>query len=148
MEFHIVLIGLASVLTYLWWGLVHNMPGVLARILPRGLTYGFGAGWLILGLFSAFAAAYVLREPEAMLRAFVSGYVGLWLMLATMAGMRGSEGYEQMLRRVMLMMILLMGVIIASLHAPNPQVMALLNLLLVTGGFWITTNYLRTLDRR
>ncbi len=148
MFYHIVLIALLAALTYFWWGLIHSAPGMLQRLLPRGLVLGFGTVWFAVGTFSAFAAAYVLQEPDAMLHSFVSGYVGLWFVLATSVGMRGSYEDEQMLRRVLMMMVLMTGVIMASLHVRDPQEMAVLNLFLITGGFWLTTNYLHTRDRR
>lgn len=145
--YHIVLVGLACVLLLLSWNLVHYSPRVLSMILPRALTFGIGLGLFVLAIFSAFTAAHVLREPLVMLQSFVQGYVGLWFMLATTAGLRGSYSDEQMLRRLFAMMALVMTVIIASLYIGDSRLLAIVNLLLIGAGLWITTNYLRFLDR-
>jgi hypothetical protein len=68
-------------------------------------------------------------------------------MLATSAGARGSEQDMQFLRRLFLMVGMVLLTIIAALYTPDMQSMAILNLLLITGGFWVVTNYLRLLDR-
>ena len=144
--FHIVLVLLATLVLILARQLVQSSPPVLSMVLPRKLTFGIGLGFFVLAIFNAFAAAHVLREPLTMLESFVQGYVGLWFMLATTSAMRGSERDDQMLRRLFTMMALVMAVIITSMYVKDQHVMAMLNLVLVTGGFWITTNYLRFLD--
>lgn len=145
--YHIVLVGLASLLLLLSWNLVRFSPRILSMILPRAITFGVGLGLFVIAIFSAFAAASVLKEPLVMLQSFVQGYVGLWLMLATTAGMRGSYSDHQMLLRLFGMMALVMAVIIASLYIGDDRILAGVNLLLVGAGFWVTTNYLRFLDR-
>lgn len=145
--FLIVVVALALALTGLMWLLVHSAPTVLSMVLPRKFTYCFGVGMLLIAIFAAFCAAYVLRDAGAMLGCFVQGYVGLWFMLATSSNARGSEVDRQMMKRLFLMLGILIGVMIAALYAPNTQMLAVLNLTLVTAGFWVTTNYLRFLDR-
>lgn len=145
--YHIVLVGLASLLLFLSWKLVNYSPRVLSMILPRALTFSIGLGLFVLAIFSAFAAASVLKEPLVMLQCFVQGYVGLWLMLATTAGMRGSYSDDQMLKRLFGMMALVMTIIIASLYIGDARLLAMVNLILIGGGLWITTNYLRFIDR-
>jgi hypothetical protein len=145
--FHIVLIALAGLLLILAWSLVQSAPPVLSMVLPRRLTYSIGLGFFIVAIFCAYLAAYALRDPMDMLHCFVQGYVGLWFMLATSAGHRGSEGDAQMLRRLFIMLGLMTGSITLSLYLRSDQAMATLNLALITGGFWVTTNYFRFLDR-
>jgi len=145
--FHVIVIILTALLTILSWFLVQSAPRVLSMVLPRTLTFAIGTLFFVLALFSAFTAAYILRDPTGMLHSFVQVFVGLWFMLATSSGMRGSHEDDQMLRRLFLMIGILMAVIIASLYVPNHQALASLNLLLVAGGFWVTTNYLRLIDR-
>ncbi len=145
--YHIVLVGLATLLLLLSWNLVRFSPRVLAMLLPRAVTFGVGLGLFVIAIFSAFAAASVLKEPLVMLQCFVQGYVGLWFMLATTAGMRGSYSDHQMLIRLFGMMALVMAVIISSLYIGDARILAGVNLMLIAAGFWITTNYLRFLDR-
>jgi hypothetical protein len=145
--FLVIVVILAAALAVLGWFLVQSAPRVLSMVLPRTLTFAIGVFFFILSLLSAFIAAYVLREPETMLHSFVQVFVGLWFMLATTSGMRGSREDDQFLYRVFLMVSILMGVIIASLYAPNNQALAALQLVLIAAGFWVTTNYLRLIDR-
>jgi hypothetical protein len=146
--FHIILILIAFALGLAWWNLVHSAPRVLSMILPRSLTWAIGTGFLVVAIFSAFAAAHVLRDPEDMLGSFVTGYVGLWFILATSSGMRGSREDQELMRRLALMIGMVVGVIIASLYVHDPRLMALLNLALVASGFAVTQNYLRSTDGR
>jgi hypothetical protein len=138
---------LAAALVYMYWNLVHCAPLVLSRLLPRGITYVGGISFFIFAVFSAYLAAHGLREPDTMLHCFLQGFVGLWFALATTAAARGSEGDEVMLRRLFGMMSLLMLSIIASLYVYDPRLMASINLMLIAGGFWLTTNYFQYLDR-
>jgi hypothetical protein len=146
--YHIVLIACIFALTLGWWRLIHSTPGTLGRLLSHRFLFIFGASYFFIGIFCAFYAAYGMKEPQVMLRCLVSGYVGLWFMLSPSSGARGSEDDEQMLRRLVLMLALLFTLMIASVHVYDQQVMALLNLLLVTGGFWVLTNYLWSVDHR
>jgi hypothetical protein len=145
--YHIGLICLSGTLLALLWLLVHSSPRTLSMVLPPRLTFGIGIGLFILALFSAFAAAHVMREPIVMLESFVQGGVGLWLMLATSASARGSYQDEQFLVRLFAMMAVVMGVIISSLYLGDARLMAFMNLILVAVGYLITRNFLRFLDR-
>ena len=145
--YHIVVIGLAAVLVFLWWNLIQSSPRVLSMIMPPKLTYGVGLVFFVLAMFLAFADAYVLKDAGLMLESFVMVYAGLWLMLASSSGARGSYGDEQMLRRVFLMMGLLTLVTICFLYVRSAQMVAVLNLVLVTAGFCVATEYMRHLDR-
>jgi hypothetical protein len=143
----IVLILLTLVLSYLAWQLVHCSPRVLSLILPRALTIAIGMFLFVLGIFVAFLSAEFARNPSGVLGGFVQVYAGLWFMLATSAGMRGAESDERMLRRLFVMIGLAMGTLIGALYLPETRAIAVLNLMLITSGFWITTNYLHQLDR-
>src|SRR5262249_52884354 len=125
--FLIVLIFLTASLTFLAWHLVHSSPPVLARLLPRGLTQGVGMFLFFMGLFAAYLDAMV-RNPHGLMGAFIQTYVGLWFMLATSAGMRGSESDESMLRRLFLMIGMAMGILIAMLYLPHYRVVSVLDL--------------------
>ena len=116
-------------------------------ILPARLTFCIGAGFFIIGLFLAFASAYVLRSPHGILTSLVEVYVGLWFMLATSSAMRGSDSDERMMRRIFVMIGMVTAAIVAILYVGDQRSVAVVNLLLVTAGFWVTTNYLQQLDR-
>ena len=145
--YHVVLILLLLCLTGMVWTLVQSSPRILSMVLPKRLTFAVGTGLLVLGVFSAFASAFVLQDPGAMLGSFVQTYAGLWFMLAISSGARGSYDDEQMLKRLFLMMILMLGSIVGTLYVGEARGVAVLHLMLITGGFWITANYLRYLDR-
>jgi hypothetical protein len=145
--YYIVLILLAAVLFMLAWLLVQSAPRVLSRILPPGLAFGIGLGLFVMALFCAFWAAFVMRSPDSVLGCFVQVFVGLWFMLSTSAGMRGSEEDQQMLKRLFGLVGAIQLFILATLFVPDPQLIASFNLLMVTAGFWIMANYLQLLDR-
>jgi hypothetical protein len=144
--YHIVLILLAAALSFLAWHLVHYAPSVLSRILPPGLTFGIGAGLLVMGAFGAFVSALGM-SPEGILGSFVQVYAGLWFMLATSAGQRGSESDEEMLKRLFAMVGLIMAMVFGTLYVRDQQLVAVIFLLVIASGFWVTTNYLQQLDR-
>jgi hypothetical protein len=144
--YHIVLILLTGALLFMSWHLVHASPSVLGRILPSGLTFGIGIFIFIFGTFIAYCSAYG-GDPGGVLGSFVQVIVGLWFMLSTTSGMRGSDGDERMLKRLFIMIGLVMAMMIGMLYMPNPYYVSVLDLLLVTGGFWVVMNYFRDLDR-
>jgi hypothetical protein len=145
--FHIVLILLVAVLTCMGWFLVHSAPRALSMILPPRLTFGIGAAFFVVGLFLAFTSAYVLKSPDGILTSLVQMYVGLWFMLATSAGARGSDDDERMMRRIFVMIGIVTAAIVGMLYVHDHRSLAVLNLILVTAGFWVTTNYLEQLHR-
>ena len=126
--------------------MVHFSPRVLSMILPRRLAYGVGLVLFFFGITSAYMSAYG-HDVAGLIGSLLMTYVGLWWMLAPSSGARGSYADEQMLRRVFGMMGLLMLTLIAMVYVPNPKLIATITLLLVTGGFWLTTNYFSFLDR-
>lgn len=135
----VVLLGIA-------WLLVHNTPRILSLVLPSWFTLIFGATIFVLFVFVAFLAAYVLHDPIRMAICLVKVNVGLWFMMASTSGMRGSDEDKQFVRRVFIMLGLLVFTIVGSIYITDYRAMAIINLLLVTCGFWVTTNYLRLLD--
>jgi thiol:disulfide interchange protein len=54
---------------------------------------------------------------------------------------------EQLIRRIFVMMALLMAVLIATFYLGESRLVAVANLMLVAAGFWLTTSYLRDVDR-
>ncbi len=143
----LVLVLLALALSGLVWQLVHSAPPVLSRVLPRGLTLGIGGTLFVVGIWSAFTAAHYTYDAAGILFAMVQMYCGLWFMLAPSAGMRGSESDERFLRRLFAMIGIIMAALIGSMYLSDPQASSLLQLLMITGGFWVTMNYLRLTDR-
>jgi hypothetical protein len=141
--YHLVLIGLVIALAVMGWQLVLSAPRVLSMILPSNLTFGFGALLLIFGAFNAFGEAFALQRPEAVLRSFVSIFVGLYFMFATSSGLRGSPTDDEMVKRVMAMTALMFLVIVASLYVSDPRLVALMNLGLVAAGFVATQTFMR-----
>src|SRR5256885_1940177 len=97
--YHVVFLFLVLALTFAGWGLVMSAPRVLAMILPRKLTIAIGITLLVLGSVGAFASAEI-GEPENIIYSILQVYMGLWWILATSAGVRGSYQDEQMLRRL------------------------------------------------
>ena len=141
--YHLVLIVLVITLAFMGWQLVLSAPRVLSMILPSNLTFGFGAFFFIMGAFNAFGEAFAFQSPEAMLRSFVSVFVGLYFMFAASSGLRGSATDDEMVKRVKAMTALLFVVIVASLYVGDPRIVALMNLGLVGAGFWATQSFLR-----
>jgi len=101
----------------------------------------------VVGIWSAFTAAHYTYDAAGILFAMVQMYCGLWFMLAPSAGMRGSESDERFLRRLFAMIGIIMAALIGSMYLSDPQASSLLQLLMITGGFWVTMNYLRLTDR-
>jgi hypothetical protein len=128
--------------------LIHSAPRSLSFLLPARLSFAVGLFFFTLAIFAGFLAAYVLRSPSGVFSCFIQMYVGLWFMLASSAAARGSYDDEQMLKRIFVMIGLLMTAIIGCMYvSPQVHAIAILQLLLVTAGFWVTTNYFQLLDR-
>ncbi len=146
--FHVVLISLTITIGILGWFLAHAAPGLLSRILPAGLAIGLGTALVFLGAFGAFLDSYYLRDPRGILGSFVIIIVGFWFILAPTAHLRGTYYDEQMLRRLFGMLAVVFATIIGSLYIRADEVMALLSLIMITSGFWLTTNFFRHLDNK
>lgn len=139
--YHVFLIALALTVALGFWNLVHFAPRVLARIFPKTLLFVVGGGFFSIAIFSAYIASWEMREPETVIGAFVQAFVGLWFMLIASADNRGTHEDEMFLRRLFAMVLLMMGVILASLYISSYQVMASLNLVLVAAGFFFVTRF-------
>ncbi len=146
--FHLVELAILFTLGLGWWCLVHYAPRSLSLIMPRRFAAIVGGFLFVIGVFAAFAAAWVQKSPDNVLGSFVTAQVGLWFMLAPSAAERGSYEDREVMRRVALMLALASLVIIGALYLRDARHMAVLNLVLITSGFWVTTNYLRRRDGR
>jgi hypothetical protein len=138
--YHIVLIALIFALSLGIWNLVHAAPMSVAYFLPRRLTFYVGAFLFLFGIFFAFLSAYPLQNAPGMIGCFVQAYIGLWLLLAH------HRGDEQTIRQVFLMVGTLLLTIVAIYYVQDPRGIALLSLIMVASGYWLTVKYLRFLD--
>src|SRR5262249_12431187 len=130
--FHIVLLTIVITLCVLAWLLVNSAPRVLSLILPARLTFILGATLFTMGLFAAFSAPLALGGSCLILGCFIQSFVGLWLIFAGSAGLRGDPDYDEVTRKVGIMLGLLVAVIVAVFYFPNVHAVAILNLGLVT----------------
>jgi hypothetical protein len=144
--YHVVLVMLAFAIGVLGWYLVHSAPPIVSRILPGTLTFAIGAFLSLFGAFGGFLQGYYFRDGEGLVGCLVMIVVGLWFMLAPSSHNRGSYRDTLMLRKIFTLLALVFAVIIGSLYIPQDRVMAIVNLVVVTIAFWITTSYLRQVD--
>lgn len=140
--YHLVLLFIVGVMASLGWMLVCSAPRILSLYLPSRLTFGVGAGFFTFAVFSAFIAAFALREPVAMLDSFISVIVGVWFMFAASAGLRGSAGHDDLMNRVAKMLALLVALIVTTLYVNDPRIVSLLSLALVAVGYLVGRDYL------
>jgi hypothetical protein len=118
--------------------MMNSAPRVLSMILPTRLTFILGATLFTMGLFAAFCAALALGDSGLILGCFMQSFVGLWLIFASSAGLRGNAEYDQITRKVGIMMAVLVGLIVAVFYLPDMHAVAILNLGLVTAGVVLT----------
>jgi hypothetical protein len=137
---------LAMNLLLMGWILVHSSPSIVARILPPTLTFMLGCFLVLFGAFGAFMDAYYLRDAAGVFGCFVMMVVGLWFMLAPSSNMRGTYRDERLVRRAFAMVGLVFLVITIAMYLPQYRAIAILNLMMVTGGLWFTTTYLKQVD--
>jgi hypothetical protein len=142
----IVVIILAILFLGVAWVLIHNTPRTLSMVLPPWFSMIFGGVLFIFFGFLAFCASYVLRDPILMMLFLMKMSIGIWFMMASTSSMRGSEEDKRFIRRFFVMLALLVFTFVGSIYVRDYRAMAMLNLLLVTGGFWVTTNYLTLID--
>lgn len=143
----VVLLGLVACLTYLMWQLAHTTPRQLTMMFPPRLFYIFGVFLLLFGVFLAYMNASVLHSGSGVLESLIQIYGGVWWILAASAGMRGSYEDERMMRRLFTMLGLLVSALLAAVFLSDPRQVAVINLAMITAGFFVATNYLRDLDR-
>jgi hypothetical protein len=130
------------------WNLVHFAPRSIAMVIPDRICLIFGLVLLPLGAFSALAAGYGQQNAQGLIGSIVIALVGLWFLLIKPAGNGINNGdIEQLIRRVFIMMGLLMAVLVVSFYLGESKLVAAANLLLVAAGFWLTTSFLREIDR-
>ena len=141
------LLVLVGCLTYLMWQLAHTSPRQLVMMFPPRLFYIFGVFLLLLGAFMAYANAYKLHSGDGVLQSLIQIYAGVWWILASTAGMRGSYEDERMMRRLFAMLGLMVSAILATVFLNDQRQLAIVNLSMITAGFYVATNYLRDLDR-
>lgn len=144
--YHIVFVLLSATVLGMGWLLVHSAPPLVARILPKTLTFIVGSFLALFGAFGAFMDAYYLRDASGVFGCFVMIVVGTWFMLAPSANARGTYRDEQMMKRIFIMLGFVFAVIIFALYLPQYRAVAVLNLLMVTGGLWFTANFLKEVD--
>ena len=144
--YHVVFVLLSATMLGMGWLLVHSAPPIIARILPRTLTFCIGCFLALFGAFGAFMDAYYLRDAPAVFGCFVMITVGVWFMLAPTSNMRGTYRDEQLMKRIFGMLAFVFIVITFALYLPQARAVAILNLLLVTAGLWSATTFLRQVD--
>jgi len=143
---YVIIPALVFAFSLVAWNLVHFAPRSVSMLLPEKVCLIFGLVLLPLGVFSAFTAAFAQQDPVGTIASIVMAYVGLWFLLVKPAG-DGSYQVEFMIKRLFLMMGLLMAVLVGTLYLGDTKLVAVFNLMLMAGGFWVTTNYLDFLDR-
>jgi hypothetical protein len=144
---HIIIVALVFTFALVAWNLVHFAPRSIAMFIPDRICLIFGIVLLPLGAFSALAAGYGQQNAQGLIGSIVISLVGLWFLLVKPAG-RGITGdMEQMIRRVFIMMALLLAMLIATFYLGESKLVGVANLLLLAAGLWLTTNFLRDLDR-
>jgi hypothetical protein len=144
--YHAVFILLSVSSLGLGWMLVHAAPPIIARILPKTLTFIVGSFLALFGAFGGFIDSYYLRDASGVIGCFVTIVVGVWFMLAPSANARGTWRDQQLMKRIFVMLGFVFAVIIFAFYLPHYRAVAILNLLMVTGGLWFTTNYFREVD--
>jgi len=144
---HIIIVALVFAFALVAWNLVHFAPRSVAMFIPDRICFIFGLVLLPLGAFSALAAGYGQQDAEGLIGSIVIAFVGLWFLLVKPAGSGITGEMEQLIRRIFVMMALLMAVLIATFYLGESRLVAVANLMLVAAGFWLTTSYLRDVDR-
>src|SRR5688572_8333696 len=119
--FHLTLIILSVVLASSMWLLILSAPRALSLVIPARPAFYIGAAFFVFGLFGAFVGAYSLHDGASVLASFLQCFIGLWLMLAPSAGLRGSDLDQQMMRRLFLMVAFIMVIIIAAMYVPDAR---------------------------
>jgi hypothetical protein len=137
--YHVVVLGLLLVMGLAMWQIVLSSPRALAYLLPPGPTFVVGAVFLILGVFAAFSSAYLFKRADMMIGSYIHAYIGMWLLLVR------SDG--ETIKRAFVMMGTLQLAIVGLFYANDPKIFAIILMMMTAAGFWLTTNYLRFLDR-
>jgi hypothetical protein len=141
------MLAIVAALTWFNWGLVHAAPRAIGMYIPPLFSRVVGGSLLLFGMFTGLFSAYALHDIAGVIQAFIQAFAGLWFLLATTVGQRGSHEDEQMLRRLFIMIGLLEATILMVAFVDDRHMLATLSLCLVTSGFWVTTNFMSYLDR-
>jgi hypothetical protein len=144
---HIIIVALVFAFALVAWILVHSAPRGVAMFIPERICLILGLVLLPLGAFSALASGYGQQNAEGLIGSIVIALVGLWFLLVKPAGAGITGEMEQLIRRVFIMMGLLMAALVVTFYIGESKLVVIPNLLLVAAGFWLTTNYLRDMDR-
>ena len=144
---HIIIVALLFTFALVVWNLLHFAPRSVAMFIPERICLIFGLVLMPVGAFSAVAAGYNQQNTEGLVASIVIALVGLWFLLIKPAGSGITTQMEQLIRRVFVMMGLLMAVLVVMFYLGDSKLVAVANLLLLAGGFWITMNYLQDMDR-
>jgi hypothetical protein len=138
--YHIILIAMVLTLSLGIWNLVHAAPRSVSLFVTPFVAYAAGGFFLCFGIFFAYLSAYPLQNGPAMLAFFVKAYVGVWFLLMQF------RGDERTVRQVFMMVGTLMLTIVAIYYVQDHRAVALLTLMMVAFGYWLTTTYMRFLD--
>jgi hypothetical protein len=147
--YHLVLVALTLTVLFLGWQMIQATPRVVSMYLPPRITSIVGYFMFFIGTFGAVFAPYAGNGGRGLISCFLVMVVGLWFVLAPSSGQRGSYRDDLMLKRIFAMLGVMFGVMIASVYVggAHAQGVAVLDLVLVTAGFWMTTNFLHRIDR-
>jgi hypothetical protein len=124
----VIVIGLS------WWLAVHYAPAVLSRVLPRDLTFLFGACFFIVGAFGITHAVYEARDPSLFLTSLVQCFGATWFMLAPSAALRGDPDDAPMMKNLAVMLGAALAVLVLSLYVDQREAEAGLQLWLILFG--------------
>ena len=139
--YHVILFAIIFALSLAMWNLVHTMPRSVALIVPPRVAYFVGVFFLIFGIFFAFISAYALRDAGAMIAFFIQAFVGLWFLTIRV------YGDEDAIRQMFSLMGVTLLAIVGVYYFKDPKIVAMILLVMVTSCFWLTTRFLRTIDR-
>ncbi len=146
--YHLVLIALTLVVLFLGWQLIQATPRVVQMVLPGGITRIVGYFLIFTGTVGGIFTPYEGVGATGLIACFMMMIVGLWFLLAPTSGLRGTYRDDQMLKRIFAMMAVMFAVMIGAVYLgpSRMQIVAILDLVLVTAGFWLTTNFLSQID--
>jgi uncharacterized membrane protein YczE len=144
---HIIIVALLFAFALVAWNLVHFAPRSILLYIPERICLIIGLVLLPLGAFSALAAGYGQQNAEGLIGSSVIAMVGLWFLLVKPAGQGITGEMEGLIRRVFIMMALLIATLVATFYLGESKLVVVPNLLLIAAGFWMTVNYLQSLDR-
>lgn len=139
--YHVVLFAIIFTLSLAMWNLVHAMPRSVQLIVPSRVAYIVGVFFMIFGMFFAFISAYAMRDAGAMIAFFIQAYVGLWFLTIRL------YGDEDAIRQMFIMMGVILLTVVGVYYFKDPKIVAMISLIMVTSCFWLTTHFLRSIDR-